>query len=286
MVDGLGARGSEGLTSTRARAWLGWAYARPKRRLMRLKDKIALVTGAASGFGAEIARRFVQEGARVAVVDLNGAGAETVAAELNGARAGAAWAAQADVAATADVAAMIDGAEKALGPLDILVNNAGYSHANQPMLDVDEAEFDRIYAVNVKALFLATKQIAPRFQTRGGGVMLSIASTAGVRPRPGLTWYNGSKGAAITLTRSMAVELAPANIRVNAINPVMGETGMLETFMGAADTPENRARFISTIPLGRLSTPADIASASVFLCSDEAAFITGVALEVDGGRCV
>jgi 3-oxoacyl-[acyl-carrier protein] reductase len=181
---------------------------------------------------------------------------------------------------------MIDRAEKEIGPVDILVNNAGASHKNQPMLAVSEQAFDRIYAVNVKSLFLTARKIVPLWRARGGGVMLTIASTAGVRPRPGLSWYNGSKGAAITLTKSMAIELAPENIRVNALNPVMGETALLETFMGVKDTPENRERFIATIPMGRFSRPRDVANAAVYLCSDEADFITGVALEIDGGRSV
>jgi len=181
---------------------------------------------------------------------------------------------------------MVRAAVDSFGRLDIVVNNAGVTHRNRPMLEVSEAEFDRIYAVNVKSIFLAAKAAVPVMRAQGGGVILNIASTAGVRPRPGLTWYNGSKGAAITLTRSMAAELAPDRIRVNAINPVMGETGLLEDFMGMPDTPQNRARFIAGIPLGRLSRPEDIANAALFLCSDEAEFVTGVAMEVDGGRCI
>ncbi|MEM9096769.1 MAG: glucose 1-dehydrogenase, partial [Pseudomonadota bacterium] len=184
-----------------------------------------------------------------------------------------------------DVALMIDTTERDLGPIDILVNNAGVTHRNQPMLDVEEEEFDRVYAVNVKSIYLAARKLVPLMRERGGGAILNIASTAGVRPRPGLVWYNGSKGAAITLTRAMAVELAPDRIRVNALNPVAGETPLLHMFMGE-DTPEKRAQFVSTIPLGRFSQPKDIANAALYLCSDEADFITGVTLEVDGGRCV
>jgi 3-oxoacyl-[acyl-carrier protein] reductase len=172
------------------------------------------------------------------------------------------------------------------GGLDIVVNNAGTTHRNQPLLNVTEAEFDRIYAVNVKSIYLATLACVPEMERRGGGVIINTASTAGVRPRPGLTWYNGSKAAAIILTKSMAVELAPKRIRVNAINPVMGETGMLESFMGLPDTPENRAKFVATIPLGRMSRPSDIAHAALFLADPASEFITGVALDVDGGRCV
>ena len=175
---------------------------------------------------------------------------------------------------------------KTFGGVDIMVNNAGYTHKRQSMLDVSEADFDRIFAVNVKAIYLAALACVPIMQKRGGGVIINTASTAGVRPRPGLTWYNGSKGAAITLTKSMAAELAPKNIRVCAINPVIGETGMLEQFMGMPDTPSNRAQFLATIPLGRFSTPADVANAALFLASPESSMITGVALEVDGGRCV
>ncbi|HET8725910.1 MAG TPA: SDR family oxidoreductase [Alphaproteobacteria bacterium] len=248
---------------------------------MRLADKVAIVTGAGSGFGEGIARRFVAEGARVVVADLNEEAGRRVAAELGD----AARFARADVSVGEDVAAMVATAEEAFGGVDILVNNAGYTHRNGPMLDVSEEEFDRIYGVNVKSIYLGAKHVVPRLRARGGGVILNIASTAGVRPRPGLTWYNGSKGAAIVLTKSMAVELAPDRIRVCALNPVAGETGMLHLFMGE-DTPAKRQQFVSTIPLGRLSRPEDIASAALFLCSGEADFLTGVCLEVDGGRCI
>ena len=252
---------------------------------MRLQGKTALVTGAGSGFGAGIARRFAEEGARVMLADIDLEAAHRVASLIDGQFQGAARAVRADVAVAEDVSGMIDAAEEQFGPVDILVNNAGVTHRNQPMLDVEEDEFDRVYAVNVKSIYLAARKIVPLMRARGGGAILNIASTAGVRPRPGLVWYNGSKGAAITLTRAMSVELAPDKIRVNALNPVAGETPLLEKFMGE-DTPEKRAQFVGTIPLGRLSTPLDIANAALFLCSDEAEFITGVALEVDGGRCV
>jgi 3-oxoacyl-[acyl-carrier protein] reductase len=180
---------------------------------------------------------------------------------------------------------MVAAAVKAFGGVDILVNNAGVTHKNQSLLSVTEDEFDRIYAVNVKSIYLTTLAIVPVMEKRGGSI-INTASTAGIRPRPGLTWYNGSKGAAITLTKSMAAELAPKNIRVNAINPVIGETGMLEQFMGVADTPENRAKFIAGIPLGRMSKPIDIANAALFLADPASAFVTGVAIEVDGGRCI
>ena len=250
---------------------------------MRLANKIAIVTGAASGFGRGIAELFAREGAKVVIADLNGEGAKAVAAAIGSDNA---IATQADVTKRADVEAMVVSCVQAFGGLDILVNNAGYTHKNQSLLTVSEDDFDRIYAVNVKSIYLATLAVVPEMEKRGGGSIITTASTAGVRPRPGLTWYNGSKGAAVILTKSMAVELAPKNIRVNAINPVIGETGMIEQFMGMPDTPDNRAKFLAGIPLGRFSTPADIANAALFLADPASAFITGLALEVDGGRCV
>lgn len=251
---------------------------------MRLEEKIAIVTGAASGFGEGIARRFAAEGAKVVVADINEQGAARVAAELGG--TDTAIPITVDVSRNDDVAAMVHDAVDHFGRLDVLVNNAGTTHKNGPLLDVDEATFDRIYAVNVKSIYLATLHSVPVFRRQGGGVIINMASTAGARPRPGLTWYNGSKGAVITLTKSMAAELAADHIRVNGINPVMGETGLTGEFLPGEDTPEARAKVIARIPLGRLSQPLDIANACVFLASDEAAFITGVCLEVDGGRCI
>jgi 3-oxoacyl-[acyl-carrier protein] reductase len=248
----------------------------------KLQDKVAIVTGAASGFGRGIAELFALEGARVIAADINGEGARQLAAALGN----SVVAVSCDVSKKADVDAMVRAATEAFGGLDIVVNNAGITHRNQPLLDVGEAEFDRIYAVNVKSIYLSTLAAVPEMEQRGGGTIINIASTAGIRPRPGLTWYNGSKGAVITLTKSMAVELAPKNIRVNAINPVMGETGMLQQFMGLPDTPENRAKFTAGIPLGRLSQPYDIANAALFLAEPASSFITGIALEVDGGRCI
>ncbi|MCS6931224.1 MAG: glucose 1-dehydrogenase [Acetobacteraceae bacterium] len=246
---------------------------------MRLADKIALVTGAASGFGAGIARRYAAEGAKVVCADINLAGAEAIAREIGGVAAGG------DVSRGEDVAAMLGRAVEAFGGLDILVNNAGTTHRNRPLLEVTEAEFDRVYAVNVKSIYWTTLHAVPLFRRQGrGGVILNIASTAGIRPRPGLTWYNGTKGAVNVITLSMAQELARDGIRVNAICPVIGETALLEAFMGMPDTPENRARFLATIPLGRLSTPADVANAAVFLAEDASGFLTGVLLPVDGGR--
>jgi 3-oxoacyl-[acyl-carrier protein] reductase len=249
---------------------------------MRLHDKTALVTGAASGFGEGIARTFAREGARVAVVDINQDGARAVADGIGAAALPIAC----NVADGRSVQAAVDQALEAFGRLDIVVNNAGVSHKNSPMLDVDEAEFDRVYAVNVKSIFHMAHAIVPVMRRDGGGVIINITSTAGIRPRPGLTWYNGSKGAANIITKTMAVELAPDGIRVCGIAPVMGVTGLLETFMGMADTPENRKKFLATIPLGRMSQPRDIANAALHLASDDSDFLTGIILEVDGGRCV
>jgi 3-oxoacyl-[acyl-carrier protein] reductase len=249
---------------------------------MRLADKVALVTGAASGFGAEIAKTFAREGARVAILDINAAGADAVAESVGPPMLAIAG----DVTRAADVAAAVERTLAAYGRLDIVVNNAGWTHRNRPMLEVSEAEFDKIYAVNVKSIYHMTRAVVPVMQMQGGGTIINVGSTAGIRPRPGLTWYNGSKGAVNLLSRSMAAELAPDRIRVNCIAPVIGETGLLESFMGVPDTPENRARFIATIPLGRMSRPRDVANACLYLASDEAEFITGVVLEVDGGRTV
>lgn len=250
---------------------------------MRLAGKVAIVTGAASGFGRGIAELFAAEGAKVVIADLNGESAVELANLLG---EGIAVAATVDVSKRADVEAMVRVAVDTFGGLDILVNNAGYTHKNQSLMTVSEDDFDRIYAVNVKSIYLATLAAVPEMEKRGGGVIINTASTAGVRPRPGLTWYNGSKGAALVLTKSMAVELAPKKIRVNAINPVIGETGLLEQFMGLPDTPENRAKFLAGIPLGRMSKPSDIANAALFLADPASNFITGVAIEVDGGRCI
>ena len=248
---------------------------------MRLKDKTAIVTGAGSGFGKGIAMRFAKEGARVGVIDINAEAAREVASQI----ANSAFTMEADVSIDGDVSRMVQEALDRWEQLDILVNNAGTTHRNQPMTEVTEEEYERIFAVNVKSVYLSAKHIVPVMKKQGFGVILNVASTAGVRPRPGLVWYNTSKGAMMTATKAMAIELAGEKIRVNAINPVAGETGMLHLFMGE-DTPEKRAQFISSIPLGRLSLPEDMANAALFLCSDEAEMITGLCMEVDGGRCI
>jgi 3-oxoacyl-[acyl-carrier protein] reductase len=249
---------------------------------MRLKDQVAIVTGAASGFGAEIARQYVAEGAKVAVADINGAGAKAVAETLGD----NAIAVTCDVTQRADIDALVKATVNRFGKLDIVVNNAGWTHKNQPLLDVDEATFDRVYDINVKSIFHMVHAVVPLMRRARRGVILNVGSTAGIRPRPGLTWYNSSKGAVNLMSKSLAAELGQDNIRVNVICPVMGVTGLLESFMGMPDTPENRKKFVATIPLGRLSTPLDVAKAAVFLASDDAEFITGVEFPVDGGRTV
>ena len=248
---------------------------------MRLEHKVAIVTGGGSGFGAGICSKFVAEGAQVLVADINLEAALDVAARLGP----AARALRVDVSQAADVRTMVDAAEQHFGKVAILVNNAGIGHLPQPLEGLPEDEFDRLFAVNMKSIYLAAREVVPRLKARKAGVILNMASTAGVSPRPRLSWYNASKGWVITATRAMAVELAPFGVRVVALNPVAGETPLLKTFMGE-DTPEVRARFLSTIPMGRFSTPEDLGNAACFLCSDEASMITGVCMEVDGGRCI
>lgn len=250
---------------------------------MRLKDKVVIVTGAGSGIGEGIARRFAAEGARVVVNDLDREKGERVARSIGG----SAHFVHADVTRDADWARLVAETLAAFGRLDVVVNNAGWTHRNKPFLEVDEAEFDRVYAVNVKSIFLAAKHAVPVFRKAGGGAFVNIASTAGVRPRPGLTVYNGSKGAVIVMSKSMAAEFGPDQIRVNCVNPVFNpDTALSAAFAGGAITPEARAKFVASVPMGRLSTHDDIANAALYLASDEAAFVTGVSIEVDGGRCV
>ena len=252
-----------------------------------LVGKVAIVTGAAGGFGEGIARLFVAEGAKVLIADIDGEKAQTVAASLGAANARAV---RCDVTKRADVDAAVKACVDAFGAPDIVVNNAGTTHKNQPMLDTDEATFDRVFAVNVKSIYHMTQAVLPLMRARAndkrGGSIINIGSTAGIRPRPGLSWYNASKGAVNVLSKSMAAELGPDNIRVNAVCPVMGATGLIEQFLGTADTPEARAKVIAGIPLGRMSTPEDVAQATLYLASDAARFITGVELPVDGGRTI
>ena len=248
---------------------------------MRLDGKMAIVTGAASGFGAGIARKFVAEGAQVMLVDLNHDGAMGLAEELGEGSFGHA----ANVGDAAQVAEVVETAREVFGRVDILINNAGVTHLPMPMEEVSEEDFDRVFTVNCKSIYYFARALVPHLKAQGSGAILNVSSTAGLSPRPNLNWYNASKGWVNTATKTMAVELAPGGIRVNAINPVAGETPLLASFMGE-DTPEIRAKFLSTIPLGRFSTPEDMGNAAAFLCSDEASMITGVCMEVDGGRCI
>ena len=246
---------------------------------MQLDGKTAIITGGGSGFGSGIARAFAAQGARVMVADINAEAAEAIAIEINGV------AATVDVGQNTSVAALAYACADQLGDLDILVNNAGITHLPAMMEDVSEEDFDRVLHVNAKSVYLTAKHFVPAMKARKTGAILNIASTAGVSPRPKLNWYNASKGWMITATKAMAVELAPFGVRVNALNPVAGETPLLASFMGE-DTPEMRAKFLATIPMGRFSTPQDMGAAATFLCSDAASMITGAALEVDGGRCI
>lgn len=248
---------------------------------MRLDGKTAIVTGGAQGFGAGIVAKFVSEGARVMVADINGDAAEKMASQMDG----YAFAHQVDVSNGNSVDSMAEKAMNKFGQVDILVNNAGVTHLPTPLEDVSETDFDRVVGVNMKSVYLTARSLVPHMKENGAGVVLNVASTAGVSPRPKLNWYNASKGWVITATKTMAIELAPFGIRVNALNPVAGETPLLKSFLGE-DTSEMRDKFLSTIPIGRFSTPQDMGNAACFLCSDEASMITGVAMEVDGGRCI
>lgn len=248
---------------------------------MRLTDKTAIVTGGASGFGLGIVKKFVAEGAQVIIADLNKEAAEAMAEEVGGGTEGV----QADVSQGDSVERLVSHVLDGSRRIDILVNNAGITHLPMPMDEVSESDFDRVLAVNVKSVYLMAKYVVPHMREHGSGAILNVASTAGVSPRPRLSWYNASKGWMITATKGMAIELAPQGVRVNAINPVAGETPLLKSFMGE-DTPEVREKFLSTIPIGRFSTPEDMGNAACYLCSDEASMVTGVCMEVDGGRCI
>lgn len=253
---------------------------------MRLKDKVTIVTGAGSGFGEGIAQRFAQEGAKLIVNDINRQGGERVTREIRDA-GGSAEFVQADVTRDVDWSKLIQAADKAFGGLDVVVNNAGWTHRRKAYLEVTEEEFDRVYAVNVKSVYLSARHALPAFRKRGGGCLVNIASTAGLRPRPGLTVYNSSKGAVILMSKSMAGEFGPDKVRVNCVNPVFSpDTALSADFAGGAVTPEAKAAFLATIPLGRFSTPLDVANACLYLASDEAAMISGTCIEVDGARCV
>jgi len=250
--------------------------------MKQLEGKVAIVTGGAAGFGEGVVRLYVEQGARVVIADLDEAKGQKLAAELGDAT----HFFRCDVSNRADIDSLVQACVDKFGVPEVVVNNAGTTHDNQPMLNVDEKTFDRMFAVNVKSIFHMAHAVVPLMRKRKKGVILNVGSTAGIRPRPGLTWYNGSKGAVNLLSKSMAVELGPDNIRVNAICPVMGETGLLEKFMGVPDTPENRARFLATIPLGRLCRASDVAAAALYLASDAAEFISGVEFPVDGARTV
>jgi 3-oxoacyl-[acyl-carrier protein] reductase len=252
---------------------------------MRLKDKVAIVTGAGSGFGAGIAKRFAEEGARVVVNDIHAPAGDRVAGEISS-TGGKALFLRGDVTRSADWANMIGAAESAFGRLDIIVNNAGWTHRKKPYLETTEAEFDKVYAVNVKSVYLSAIHAVPGFRKRGGGAIVNVASTAGIRPRPGLAVYNSSKAAVILMSKSMAAEFGPDKIRINCVNPVFSpDTGLSAEFAGGSISPEIRAAYLATIPLGRFSTPLDVANACLYLASDEASFVSGVCIEVDGARC-
>ena len=246
---------------------------------MRLKNKIAIVTGGGSGFGAGIVKKFIQEGAKVIVADINLENAEKVAMDSGG------FAVEVDVSNSLSFKNMVDKTLEKFGKIEIMVNNAGITHLPNSMEDISEAEFDKIFAVNSKSVFFSAKYLVPKMTSIGGGNILNVASTAGISPRPNLSWYNATKGWMISATKAMAIELASKKIRVNALAPVAGETPLLKSFMGG-DTPEKREKFLSTIPIGRFSTPDDMGNAACFLCSEEASMITGVVLKVDGGRCI
>jgi 3-oxoacyl-[acyl-carrier protein] reductase len=252
----------------------------------RVQGKVAVVTGSGGGIGEGIARRLAEEGASVVVADIRDDAGRQVAESIRQAGGTAAFS-HVDVTRSADMHALVAFAVATYGRLDVFVNNAGWCHKNEPAITTPEADFDRVYAINVKSIYLSTVHAVPVFRQQGGGSFVNIASTGGVRPRPGLSWYNGSKGAVITTSKSLAAELGPDNIRVNCINPVFNpDTGLVSQFAGGPMDEARTAKFLSTIPLGRFSTALDVASAVLWLASDEAAFISGTCIEVDGARCV
>ena len=246
---------------------------------MRLKNKIAIITGAASGFGKGIAKKFSKEGAKLILVDINKDLLEKVSKDLNQEFF------YTDVSSSSSMQQLADYVLKKYETIDIMVNNAGITHLPKPLEEVSEEEFDKTFAVNSKSVYLCGKFFVPHMKKQKKGSILNISSTAGISPRPNLNWYNATKGWVITATKAMAVELAPFNVRVNSLAPVAGETPLLKSFLGE-DTPERRQAFLSTIPIGRFSTPEDLGNAACYLCSDEASMITGAILEVDGGRCI
>ena len=246
---------------------------------MRLKNKVAIITGSASGFGKGIAKKFTEEGAKLILVDINSNLLKKVSKSLNQDNF------VADVSKDSNFKSLLKYSYKKYKTIDIIVNNAGITHKPKSMETVTNNEFDKVFKVNAKSVYLSAKYFLPRMKKLKKGVILNVASTAGLSPRPRLNWYNASKGWMITATKAMAIELAPHNIRVNAIAPVAGVTPLLKSFMGG-DTPEKKKAFLSTIPIGRFSTPQDMGNAACFLCSDEASMITGSILEVDGGRCI
>ena len=248
---------------------------------MRLKSKTAIITGGASGFGKAIVQKFLAEGAKVVIADIN----EQAAKSLSNTLGSQTIAVQTDVSDGASVNSLKSYSVSEFGPIDIVVNNAGITHLPQPLEEVSEEDFDKVYKVNCKSVYLMSRAFIPDMKARRQGVILNIASTAGVSPRPNLNWYNSSKGWMNTATRAMAIELASYGVRVNAVNPVAGETPLLSSFMGT-DTPEMRQKFLATIPLGRFALPGDIANAACYLCSDEASMVTGICMNVDGGRCI
>lgn len=249
----------------------------------RLQGKVAIVTGASSGFGAAIARRFGEEGAKVVLADINVEAGQKIASE----NAENLVFQKLDVTSAADWKAVMDAAISKFGRLDILVNNAGTSYKNKPTLDVTEDEWERVFTVNVKSIYLSVREFMPRMIEQGQGAsMINVSSIGATRPRPGLVWYNSSKGAVTNATKGLAAEYGPHKIRVNSVAPLLSGTGLFEMFAGVPDTPENRAKFLSNVPLGRLTDPKDIANACLYLASDDGNFVNGTEIVVDGGKSV